>query len=68
MEGCDAKLERGVLAALSIEVFALVIGKRCSNIWRKNGKKLEEYDLKGRRRWGRAVVERQKDRDEGKLV
>lgn len=28
MEGCDAKVEQGVLAALGIEVFALIIGKK----------------------------------------
>lgn len=44
MEGCDAKVEQGVLAALGIEVFALIIGK-------KMFKHLEEEWKEVRRIW-----------------
>lgn len=58
-----------LLAALSIELHALMDGKKKHyNIRRKDGEKLQEYDLRGRRSWGRVGLERQEAKDEGKLI
>ena len=45
-----------------------VSGKRHQNIRRKDGEKLEDYDLRGRRSWGRVGLERQEAKGEGKLA